>query len=280
LSVRILILLHETDPYPDGPSYFAWGLRDVWREMGIEVQVARGLRELAPADLVLPHIDLTVTPRAYRKALDALPNVLNRGLYDISKRRVSGHLLARGDAWGGPVIVKTDHNYGGLPERRVRRRWWRRRRSLVRGIDYLLFDRLADVPNAVFRDRRLVVERFLPERAGDTYCLRWYIFMGDRYRSMRVASRHPLVKLCDLGQREFAVPLPPEVIAFREAWGMDFGKIDFVMHDGKPVILDVNRTPADLPPAERLAACRPYGPGVLSLLDPTSAPRAHIDVDG
>ena len=65
--------------------------------------------------------------------------------------------------------------------------------------------------------------------------------------------------------------------AYRKAWGMDFGKIDFVMHDGKAVILGINRTPADLPPAARLVACRPYGPGSLSLLKRVSF--THIDVD-
>jgi len=298
MTARILILLHETDPYPAGPSYFVWGLRDVWREMGIDVRIARGLREIVPADLVLPHIDLTVTPPEYRSALDALPNVINRGLYDISKRRVSTNLLEADSAWNGPVIVKTDRNYGGLPERRVARRQRTLRgrvvaglrrlsptpasRCAVNGNEYLLVDHLSAVPEAVFADPSLVVERFLPEREGDTYFLRWLIFIGDRYRSMRVGSSNPLVKLADRESRELGVPVPDAVIAFRQAWGMDFGKIDFVVHDGVPVIFDVSRTPSDLPPPERLEACRPYGCGVLPLLASgadSSPPLNHRNVD-
>jgi len=298
MSGRVLILLHATDPYPEGPSYFAWGLRDVWREMGIDVRIARGLDETVDADLVLPHIDLTITPRPYRTLLDALPNVANAGLYDISKRRVSRHLVTATDPWRGPVIVKTDRNHGGLPERSVARaeRNWRTRmvsnlgravrghaaQSLVRGTDYLIFDGLARVPEQAFSDRSLVIEKFLPEREGDRYYLRWYIFIGDRYRSMRIGSNDPLVKLGNREGAEFGVDVPASVVALREEWGMDYGKIDYVMHNGVPVILDVSRTPSDVPPAQRLETCRPYGPGILSLLARASGKErtlTHRDVD-
>lgn len=36
---------------------------------------------------------------------------------------------------------------------------------------------------------------------------------------------------------------PPELVAFRRQWRLDYGKIDYVVHDGAVVILDVNRTP-------------------------------------
>ncbi|MCJ7788327.1 MAG: hypothetical protein MUP20_06450, partial [Methyloceanibacter sp.] len=37
---------------------------------------------------------------------------------------------------------------------------------------------------------------------------------------------------------------PPEMIALREAMRVDFGRFDYVLIDGKPVVFDVNRTPA------------------------------------
>jgi len=298
MAPRILILLHETDPYPDGPSYFAWGLRDAWREMGIEVRIARGLKELEPADLVLPHVDLTVTPPEYREALDAVPNAVNAGVYDISKRRVSGQLVGPEDPWDGPVIVKTDRNHGGLPERRMKRaqRTLRSRiryhlrigareklpAPLVHGSDYMVFDRIAEVPDAAFEDPRLVVERFLPEREGDMYYLRWYLFLGDRYRSMRVGARNPLVKLAGRVSKERSLPVPEEIRAVREAWGLDFGKIDYVMYEGSPVVLDISRTPSDMPPPQRLTECRPYARGVLPLLARAAGAGVefdHCDVD-
>lgn len=284
---RILILLHEADPFPGGTSYFIWGLRDAWLEMGLDVRVVKGLDALEPADLVIPHVDLTVTPPAYREALEAMPNVVNRGVYDISKRLVSANLLGPGDPYDGPVIVKTDQNYGGEPEQviararmthlgrlaaRLRARLGRRASraggsSIVQGVAYPVFESLADVPKQAFLDPGLVVERFLPEQEGETYFLRWYIFIGDRYRSMRVGSPDPVVKLRGVTSTQLGLPIPAEVVALREKWNLDFGKIDFVIHRGTPIILDVNRTPADQPPPGRLELCRPYAPGVFPLLE-------------
>jgi hypothetical protein len=299
---RILILLHESDPFPSGPSRFIWGLRNAWLEMGLDVRVAVGLNALEPADLVIPHIDLTVTPPAYRAALEALPNVVNRGVYDISKRRVSANLLGADDAYAGPVILKTDRNFGGIPELELEQALQRRldrilapvrqaatrpprpatRPSLVRGADYPIFSSLAEVPEQAFQDPSLVVERFLPEQEGRTFFLRWYCFIGDHYRSMRVGSPNPVVKLTGITSMQKGVPVPAEVVAFRERWNLDFGRIDFVVHDGEPIILDVNRTTSDVPPPELYEACRPYGPGVLPLLERKAGftgPLDYKDVD-
>jgi hypothetical protein len=302
MSKRILILLHETDPFPSGPSRFIWGLRNAWLEMGLEVRVAKGLDALEPADLVIPHVDLTVTPTAYRAALEGMPNVVNRGVYDISKRRVSANLLGPDDPYRGPVIVKTDRNYGGIPELVLAQAQMRRlerllalvpqgprrpplppaKPNLFRGTDYPIFDSLAEVPAQAFLDPNLVVERFLPEREGQTFFLRWYCFIGDRFRSMRVGSPNPLVKLSGMTSLEKGVPVPAEVVAFREKWNLDFGRIDFVIHQGQPIILDVNRTTSDEPPPKLYDSCRCYGPGVLPLLERQSGatgPLLHQDVD-
>lgn len=297
MSKRILILLHEADPFPSGPSRFIWGLRNAWQEMGLDVRVAVGLKALEPADLVIPHIDLTVTPPAYREVLDPMPNVLNRGVYDISKRCVSTNLLGPEDAYSGPVIVKTDRNFGGIPELELERAHKRRlerilapvrppsrpralevgTECLVKGTNYPIFRSLKDVPVQAFQDPSLVVERFLPEQEGDRFFLRWYIFIGDRYRSLRVGSNHPLVKDAVVTSTQRGMPIPPEVVAFREKWGLDFGRIDFVLHRGNPIVLDVSRTPSDLPPPELFEVDRPYGPGILPLLSRTPGRPGALD---
>lgn len=298
IACSIIILLHEVDPYPRGSSYFIWGLRDAWLEMGLDVRVAKGLKELEPADLVIPHIDLTVTPPEYRAALDALPNVANKGLYDISKRRISAWLVSPDDGWDGPVIIKTDRNSGGRPDRRVARlqrsvprrlveRLWRALgghssssafgTAAGRG-DYQVVESRARVPAETWNNPDLVVERFLPEYDGHLYYVRWYIFIGDRYRLIRAGGPRPTVKLSNVSTREVGLPVPAEVLAFRQQHKLDFGKIDFVMHQGTPVILDLNRTPADEPPPTRLAICRPYAAGVLPLLEGRS-PCDYRDVD-
>ena len=303
---RIVILLHESDSHREETGYFVWGLCDAWREMGLDVRVAQGLRDLDNADLVIPHLDLTVTPTSYRTVLERLPNVVNRGVYDISKRRVSTNLLEAEDEWEEPVIVKTDLNYGGIPERRLAasrrklhtRAWNKLMRlsglgriggrhrgaesGVVDGSEYSIYPSLRDVPAQALSDPGLVVERFLPEREGEMYFARWYIFIGDRYRSLRVGSRNPLVKLATAEQREAGLPVPEEVLQFRRRWGLDFGKIDFVVHGGEPVIFDVTRTPGDRPGPGQIDVCRPYAPGVIPLLnrkDGGNDALEHMDVD-
>jgi hypothetical protein len=296
MSADIQILIHDTAAYPDGPSYFALGLRNVWMEMGMSVEVVRGPNAVLDARLVIPHIDMTVTPQPYRKLLEAHPNVLNRGLYDISKRRISAHLLARGDSYAGPVIVKTDDNCGGGPDSRVRKFERSLSQRLVRklaralgkrpqprpvqGTDYLIFDSIGQVPEDIWVDDRFVVERFLPEREGDCYYLRWYCFVGDRFRSGRGAAKDPLVKRSIFDHQEVGLPVPPEVVALRESLGLDIGRMDYIMHEGKPIIFDVNTTSTEVLPPHVLADCRPYGPGVLPLLEGKRGPLEYIDVDG
>ena len=37
---------------------------------------------------------------------------------------------------------------------------------------------------------------------------------------------------------------PGEIVALRQRLGFDFGKFDYVLHQGRSYLLDVNRTPA------------------------------------
>ena len=41
--------------------------------------------------------------------------------------------------------------------------------------------------------------------------------------------------------------MPDELRVVRAALGFDYGKFDFVLRNGKPILLDVNRTPT-VPP--------------------------------
>lgn len=97
---------------------------------------------------------------------------MNGAATDIRKRMVSRHLLRSGDAWNGPVIVKTDLNCGGWPELRIHERAIAARStegrlssdlSIPSTEAYPVLDSLRDVPDAVWNDRDLVVERFLPD---------------------------------------------------------------------------------------------------------------------
>lgn len=289
----VLVLLHEHDGYPRRQVHLIWDLAVRWRAAGIHVRVARGPSDPVAAydaDLVIPHVNLSVTPPEYRSFLESRPNVVNVGVYDISKRAISTNLVSPDDDYDGPVIVKTDKNYGGLPELtsarragtrsllgRVRRRLFGDRPALPSGVplakarvlrvgDYEVFERKADVPPGVFANRNLVVERFLPEREGDLYSVRLYTFFGDHDHTRILGSLEPIVKGRAVTTRGFVEP-HPDIVALRHELGWDFGKWDYVMRDGRAIVLDMNRTPGR-PDSEEVARenARSLAGGIDSLL--------------
>ena len=66
--------------------------------------------------------------------------------------------------------------------------------------------------------------------------------MGRRERCTRYLAADPLVKGANFLARE-TVPVPDELRAQRERRGFDYGKFDFVVSDGRAVLLDANCTP-------------------------------------
>ena len=256
LPRRILILLHARDRLAKRRAYQIWGIADVWRSWGIEVLVQRGIDRFVDADVIVNHLDLTIVPPLYLRHMERYAVAINGRSRDISKRIVSRNLVHRNQRWDGPVILKTDRNYGGEPERRLllpnrarvrdalRRRLsrhpWRIRQSLPSS-DYLILDSVSAVPEDVWDNPYLVVERFLPEREGALYVLRTLTFFGDRWICRRITSASPVVKS---GNAVHAGEIEPHPEAFATArrFGLDRGKVDYVLHDGEAVILDVNRT--------------------------------------
>lgn len=245
--MRVLILLHKKDVRAEETNYFVWAFRDLWRARGIEVVVARGTRRLPGADLLLPHIDLSVVPDEYLRLYDRYPVVVNRAVRDIRKAVISANLVRPGDGWEGPVIVKTDWNCGGAPERRLLRSARRGGSDLAtaRTLDpgsYPVFASPREVPEGVWSNSALVVERFLPERDGESFVLRNYSFFGGRHTNVRRLSTLPVVK-AGTTLRQEEVPRPDEIVALRRRLGFDFGKFDYVLREGRAILLDANKTP-------------------------------------
>jgi len=124
----------------------------------------------------------------------------------------------------------------------------------------------------VFRNPALVVERFLPEREGDRYFMRHYLFLGDRARNVRVADSTPFMRRSWAVPVDEGLPVPEQVLAFRRRLGMDYGKIDYTIHNGEVVIVDVNRTPGGravpghMPPCAMSCAILDLADGIRSLL--------------
>jgi hypothetical protein len=264
----ILILLHQKDQTFDR-ALIRFMMKE-WEAMGCTVDVMRGIKQQPPADLVIPHIDLTVMPQEYVDWLRAYPNVANRQVRDISKSRISEHLVRRHEHYAGPVIVKTDRNYGGIPEwllsppsrfRPSRWAWFARRligkvlRTDLRRVawryvesmpphTYPVFPSVHDVPSGVFENTNLVVEKFLPEITDGLYSLRYYYFFGSAGVSLvfRSKAKGPIKAENALSVEES--PVPQELSGIRERLGFDYGKFDYVLRDGRVVLYDVNRTPA------------------------------------
>jgi hypothetical protein len=243
----ILVLVHPSDLFRNR-HFMVTGLFDHWIAAGHRVLVHEGTTGLPSADVALLHVDTTVVPDAYIEALRPYRVVLNGATGDIGKRRISQQLVGPDDPYTGPVIVKTNANAGAVPEwlhQEVARASGRPMGPAVHPMlaRYPVFASKAEVPEAMRRDPELVIERFLPERDERGYYTRHWVFFGEAERCNRVLGAEPVVKGADILER-IAVPVPDELRVWRKRLGFDYGKFDFVLHEGKPVLLDVNRTPA------------------------------------
>lgn len=261
---HLLLLVEDTARYAR-ERYFAKLMVPAWEARGWSVAL-HAIDPLAPpdparwpaADAALVHLDLTVLPDALCEALRArYPVAINANARDISKRRVSQQLVRPGDGWSGPVIVKTDANCGGISERRLRypptaAGQWRRLRDRLRPWpvsgrlrtrSYPVFDSPAGVPARAWTNPGLVVERFVAEREGELYALRQWVFLGDQEIHRRTLAPSPVIKSGDGVRIETLGDVPPELRTRRAELGFDYGKFDYVVRDGRAVLLDANRTP-------------------------------------
>ncbi|MFM8980304.1 MAG: hypothetical protein ACKOSS_07575 [Planctomycetia bacterium] len=279
---RVLVLLHESDRKAEQRAYQLWLLAERWRADGVDVVLQHGVGRFVEADVAIHHVDLTVTPSEYVAHLLRYPLAINGRLLDISKRRISKNLLGKASDWAGPVIVKTDLNCGGEMEWRLQATRWQRRLQRLRmattlrpwryrrrmsAEQYLVLPSLAEVTPDMWLNRDLVVERFLPERDGTRYVLRTHTFFGPRTISRRSLGPVPVLK-AGLVEHVEEVPDHPDVLAFARALHMERGKVDYVEHEGRAVVLDVARTNtigAGMSPERRAALAERLAPGLYDL---------------
>ena len=252
---KLVVFVHEFDAFafrPKGSAalrspYLLWDVLKHLRTLGHETEIVMGPRPV-PADVALLHVDSTIVPDEYLALGAHYPRTINFGVRDISKRTISRLLLSRDDDWAGQVIVKANFNNNALMESIHNQRAERRGRPLPhpgvqRGPRYQVFDHLADVPDGAWDDPSVVVERFLPEPDPESgFVIRTWVFMGPNERCTRFVTPTNISKAGDVVRYE-PMPVPVELRAERKRLNFDFGKFDFVMHDGKPVLLDANKTP-------------------------------------
>jgi hypothetical protein len=108
--------------------------------------------------------------------------------------------------------------------------------------DYPVLPGIGAVPEDVWAQEGLIVEKFVPERDGQHFFMRVWIFLGDQERSFRLRAAVPVIKARHILERE-AVEVPQEIRQWRQRLGFDYGKFDYFVCDGKPILIDANRTP-------------------------------------
>jgi hypothetical protein len=252
---KIAVLTHFNDDFVSG-RYLLRLLVEVWKNVGIDIRVLRGIEHFEPADALILHANLTIVPDDYLAFCKQYPLVINGGVRDISKRKISSSLVGQKDSYFGPVIVKTNCNFGGKSERKMARRrplhrvlssltgwlpWsWT---GQLRPYKYPIFNSSRDVPRAAWRNPHLVVEKLLPEQEGAYYCLRQWMFFGDHEINHRAFSKRPIVKARNTTHHEDGLPVPEALRALRTKLTFDYGKFDYALINGQPVLYDANRTP-------------------------------------
>ena len=258
--IRIVILTHVYDDFRER-NFLLRSLAGHWLDAGHDVHLAEGLGNWPDADLAIMHVDLSVVPDAYCAAARRYPVVVNGAAVDMRKRLVSRQLVARNDGWTGPVIVKTDLNYSGVPEKHAAECFRRDGKPsdlppgpiVATTRPYSILTSASAVPADIWDDPGFVIERFLPEQDESGYCVRAWVFCGDRERCTRYRGTHPIVKSATIVAHEPA-PVPDELRAERVRLGFDYGKFDFVVRDGRAILLDANRTPSAPPPNPEIEA--------------------------
>jgi len=246
--LRIVVIHHRRENPPDGAGHLIGDFAQRWTDDGHEVVHVCGPRSHVPADIAVLHVDLSVVPRPYLALARRYPAALNVGLADIRKRRVSE--AARLPPGNGPVVVKNNLNHRGVPEvarhGRLRglglRVLWKATR-LAAGVstDYPVFPTVASVPAVLRLNPAFVVEPFIPERLGDGYVLRQSYFLGDRVLTWLVPNGDPFIH-ASRDEDDIEIPTPPAIHAARAELRLDYGKIDYLEFEGRPIILDVAKT--------------------------------------
>ena len=252
---RIAVITHEYDRLieqrsPSSPKESRFLLFGVLREMierGHAVQVVVGPNADVSGDLAILHVDCSLVPPDYVALAERFTRVVNGRCLDITKRATSGALLAQGEDWSGPVIVKSNLNAKGFPEVQHNMAAKRLGQPVPHPdapvmLDYKVYESLDALPDMAWTNPHLVVERFIPEPAEGGYAMRTWVFLGERERCNCHIATDRMIKAGSIVSSTPA-DVPDELRDLRETLGFEFGKFDFVLHQDRAVLIDANKTP-------------------------------------
>lgn len=284
MTKSIALIFHEHEQKRSLPSFAIWHLAEIWQKAGIKVIALFGVRKHIPADLAILHVDLTVVPQEYAELAHRYPLALNASLRNIKKSAISKNRVSPGDGYEGRVIVKSDLNYAGHPERKLLGTPWSRLafrvgcrlpfyRTSILGpgphfsspTDYIIHESSRFVPADWFHRDDLLVERFIPEMQDGLYCVRLYHFLGDRGVCLLRKSGLPIINTSTVTKRE-RVEVHPEIVKLAKSMKFDYGKFDYVIHEGEPVLLDANKTPGAGNTAAFASICPEWAQGIHAYL--------------
>jgi hypothetical protein len=238
----IALLFHEQDTAASIKNYLIIHYASIWQQQGSRIIVLFGTARFVPADLIILHVDLSVVPESYLEFAARYPIVVNGKIRDIRKSSVSQNLLQHSCDYQGPVIVKSDNNYAGAPEKRLFPQQLNAAEQLFKNpLDYHIYPNYAAIPDAIVQLQGIVVEKFLPEIEQGLYHIRFYNFLGKRGNCMRVASTHPIVHINHAVKIE-QIPFDSRIEELRRTNNFDYGKFDYVERDGEIVLFDTNKT--------------------------------------
>jgi hypothetical protein len=256
------VLSHEREKEHHAITHVA----DFWREEGLEVVFLYGVDRFVPADVAIVHVDLSVVPEEYLDFARQYPVVVNGEVRDIRKATFSTRQVTRDSDYRGQVIVKSNLNHAGRPERRLGIQSGQAVGGFDEPADYRVYESLSDVPMRFFEGDDFIVERFTAQKEDGLYHVQWLNFLGDRHTCKRLKSKNPIVNRPTLVSEE-EVEAHPQALELRSKLELDYGKIDYVVRDGAVELLDVNKTPGSAERSSVIDAARRHrAKGIYSYL--------------
>jgi hypothetical protein len=261
---KIAILFHENDRKRT-LNYLIMRLAELWRAEGMEVIKVFGTKQFVHADLAILHVDLSVVPDKYIEFAQQYPIVLNGNVRNIRKSTFTDNLVLPDNRYEGKVIVKSDLNHAGAPERLIynfsaQELFLNLKRKLgcfeILGrvcsphfncpSDYIILESSSLIPRNWYKSKNIVIQKFLPEIDQGYYCIRNYYFLGDRSTCVLRKASQPIVNAGSTLSLE-PTEVHPEIVELRRKLRFDYGKFDYIVHEGIPVLIDINKTPAASP---------------------------------
>jgi len=244
-------------------NYILVQVIEIVKRRGLVVRVLDRLDPAPRARAAFVHVDLTTVPAPYTWVDRLYPRCMNGRTHSIARHLYSAARLCRGDDYTGPVIVKSALNHRGLPDfqyvaaegklRLTSRLNLPRRRREYRELQdrlcpkYEILPGIDEVPEAVWSDSGVIVERFLPGNFDLPVVKYRYNFMLDCAITVRAEYDDLLCAADSVKRVEFIDEVPGEVLAARRRLDLDYGAIDYFVVEGRATVVDVNKTITSTP---------------------------------